>query len=631
MIPGSFNSSQESLEVVISSVREALLGSHQYSESYEYTLTIGRKSLVYSPKLIEYRGAATLCLERLIKHSNREVRRRSIDIIEQIGSESNGPDGELWPRILTEKKNSLDLLSEIIPESSFGVLSEIEDVAMHLWANNEHYADLEGKTINVLELIPRSSEYNLFKILSNTQHLIIDFNEVKENAPNTGRWSWLVHTYFRGLSDKEKNYLPDTIRDLAKKYKSPKEILDFLKLIDGEIKKEHWSYTPVIETWYEINPAPFVEIAKGDIDVLVPLRFRLGFHLSIQKEDGDYLKKYVSSTLTEKIISFEKTNQILQMIKLSSVDFTQKIDWYLVLIPHFDTRGVILFVSDYWRVFEGSYSQKDQEKIILPLSLILENDLLGDELTNLEHCIHFLIKNNILSGEPLNKIGSQIYNKLVSVIDIDHHEELLRVSAGSSLENILNFIEKRAVYSNDNNVYFTIIPYHGLNFLDDLITSYEDFKMFYSRLYVLVSKDLLSRYDIEHVTKSVINKSDESGKYYDRYISDLLKGGESELRQLLALSSSFDFSVDTMDIFVSLFEMAEKYNLSDLAQDSFAGIVFSYSWGGTIGQAPPAMVNRRDTLVKLKDKLKPGEIKTFVEAAIRRFNEDIDKHESEEE
>lgn len=631
MIPTSFDSSLESIEVIISSVREALLGSHQYSESYGYTLTIGRKSLVYSPKLIEYRGAAMLCLERLIKHSNQNVRAKSIDIIEQIGSESNGPKGELWSRILAEKNNSLDWLAEIIPASSFSVLAEIEDVAIHLWANNDNYPELEQKAVDILDQIPRIAEYNLFKILSNNQHLVIDFNEVKDNAPKSDRWSWLVHTYFRGLSDKEKNYLPDTIKEISQKYKTPKEILGFLGLLDSEIKKDHWSYIPVVESWYEVNPDPFIELANEDIDTIIPKRFRLGLHLSTQKNNAEYLQNYIDEISKTEVIPFEKTNYVLQMIRLNKIDLMQKIEWYLVLINHFDSSDARLFISNYWGLFEGAFTQEEQEKIILPISMILEKDLLGDQLSDLEHSLHFLIKNGILSNEPLKKLETQIYAKLVVIKSIDDNGELLRIACGNSLLNLLDFFERRAVYSKEKNVYFSIIPYHGLNFLDDMVQNYQDFKLLFSKLYSLTEKDLLSRFDIEHITKNIHNKGDASGKYYDQYISELLTGGKEETKQLIALSNTFGFSKESVDLFIAVFELAEKYDLFDSAYDSFANAVFSYSWSGAIGQAPTAMINRRDALVEMKDKLKAGRLKTLVEGAVKRFTENIEKHEAEDE
>lgn len=631
LIPDTFRSSMESIDVVISSVREALVGSHKYSESYGHTLTIGRKSLVYSPKLIEYRGAAMLCLERLIKHSNQDVRAKSIDIIEQIGSESNGPKGELWSRILTEKSSSLDWLSEIIPESNFSVLAEIEDVAIHLWANNNIYPELEEKAIDILQQIPRTAEYNLFKTLSNNQHLVIDFTEAKKNAPDTERWSWLVHTYFRGLSEKEKNYLPETTRELSEKYKTPEEILSLLELLDREIKKDHWSYTPVVESWYDINPDPFIELAKRGIDNVMPKRFRLGLHLSTQKNNTEYLQKYIDEISKTEVIPFEKTNYVLQMIRLNTVDLMQKIEWYLTLINHFDENDAQLFMSNYWGLFEGSFTQEQQEKIILPISVILEKNLLGDQLSNLEHSLHFLTKNGVLSNGSLKKLETQVYDKLVKIKNIDDHSELLRIACGNSLPNLLDFFEKRATFSKENNVYFSTIPYHGLNFLDDMVQTYDEFKLFFGKLYSLTEKDLLSRFDIEHITKNIHNKNNKNGKYYDQYISELLKGGEKETKQLIALSNTFGFSKETVDLFISVFELAEKYDLFDDAYDSFANAVFSYSWSGTIGQVPTAMISRRDALVQMKDKLKAGKLKTLVEGAVKRFTEDIEKHEAEDE
>lgn len=620
------------LNVFIESIKEALLGSHQYSENYEYTLTIGRKSLVYSPKLIEYRSAAMLGLEQLIKHHDQKVRSESINIIEQIGSESNGPQGDLWLKIVSEKSTALDWLSEIILDSNLMTLSEIENTCVHIWANNDTYPELEEKCIEVIRKIPKTPEYNLFKILSNNRTLILDFDKTISDAPKKERWSWLVHNCFRGLSTNEKDFLPETIKDIAAKYKTRDEILNLLTLLDNQIKKDYWGYIPVIETWYSIDKDSLNEIMENEVDVIIPARFRLGFHIAFQKNNDDYLPLYINGLTQNEIIPYEQVIYVLQMIKVSTVSLDQKITWYLILINHFDNRDARIFISDYWRLFEGVFEQEMQEKIIKPLTLIIEKNLLQDEMSDLDHCLHFLTKNNILSGDALEKLKKLIYEKLITIKNIDNHEELLKLACGSSLEQIIEFIEKRSIFSKKNNIYLNAFPYHGLDSLNEVIKSYKDFKYFYQKIYSLVSRDLLTRFDMERIVKKMTNKSDSEGSFHDKYVLELLASGDKDATlELIFLLSTLEFSGDQIDLYISIFNLAEKHLLSDKAYDAFAGIVFSYSWTGTIGEPPIALINRRDILITMKDRLPAGKLKSVIDAYATRFDEDIKKHEEEAE
>ena len=127
--------------------------------------------------------------------------------------------------------------------------------------------------------------------------------------------------------------------------------------------------------------------------------------------------------------------------------------------------------------------------------------------------------------------------------------------------------------------------------------------------------------------KNLKNHDEKHGDYLRQYIDEKIKEGKgSDLKIAVNALFGVHFGNDTADLFLNLMLSAEKVGALDDAKEVFSHQVLSGSYSSTIGEAPPALSNKKDALTKIYEKCPPGIIKNFIDALIKSLSDDIQRH-----
>ena len=616
-------------------VKEALSGSHEYSESYENQMTIGRKILVYKDSckraVDQYRNKAMELLKNIIFHSNFKIKRIGIEIINDIGHEAASTSDELWTRIVSDKRQAIDWTRTLINETApLELLSSIEDVFIGYWANNNIYQDLSVEVANILRDYPRSPEYIIFRYFVAPDIIVTNFIEIESKAPEKNRWSWLVDNYFRHHNSKHED-LESAVKQLSDKLRDKDEIIKYLKKLDKEVKDiRQWQYVPLIETWSKFNKESFIEIAN-EKSLLngVPGIFHRGICRIAADEDQKYISAYAKDILDNlDNLRAEKVDNLLDLISIHNVPTKEFIPWLLKIIEKSDSYLKHMILHKAYFIFKDR-SQEEKNKVID----VLETSLGGIVDSHVLDMFDFLLHNAVqwnLPDEGLEKIRIALFEIIKDIGSIDYNvDELLKFVINGDLDEFIKFVDYRLnkykILSDQKYIdHFDPIPFFGFPSSEDLIKNYNDFSKVMDKIIFWRNEQLLYSFDMDNLLKNFKKHHDEHGDYLKHYIVDKIKqGGANNLKTAINALFGVAFGNDTADLFLEMLLSAEKAEVLNEAKSVFSHQVLSgiYRWAAR--EAPPALLNKKEALTKIYDECPPGAVRNYIDSLIKSISKDI--------
>ena len=622
---------------------ESLAGSHEHVESYGIEMSIQRKIINYSgrqKKMIdELRNKALSIMQFLLFHKNKKTRLYAVDIINSIGQDGNNRQ-PLFNRIIKDELFTLALIKKFIKNESnnYKIINKLEDHLIRIWANTDSYPqNIITLAEKILNSYKRSPEYIIFSYYTAEDIVIINFDDVKKNAPEKNRWRWLVDNRFNKFNF-DQNSFDKIINLISEKYKTKEEITDYLKKIDEDIGQDYYvPYIPLIETWYKFNKKELLSLSEDyDSKKEIPERYYRGFVTIKCQNNPEYLEEYANKLISNKelIKNVEKVDILLSLAKdYFTVD--QYIKYIIEIINKTSTavKSTILHRS-YFLFNEAFKKNRDKSIDILISSLDGElNERVMDMFTFLfrhlsEWGIH--LKND-------SELLIKIYGVLKDIKKIDYYSnELLGIVYKNNLFGFLNFIDYRLIKYAKNieaggNIFdFDPIPNDIFNSLEELLNTYEDFKFLMEKIFEWDSRGIIYSFDKEHLVNDIHNKSSKNEKYLIGYIEEILSSdGKDNLLKAMSALECLDFSPETQNLYLKVIIASQEFGLNKKSTSTLWHKVFTGSYSSSIGEAPKLLIDKKNALIAMRDNCPPGEIRTFIEGLIdslsKEIQDDIDR------
>ena len=619
-------------------VKESLMGSHEFTETYGNQMSWGRKSLEYDlhyKKAIDvYRDSGLDVLQKIIFHKNDKIKRIGVDLVDDIGRESVSDNKDFLSRILSDRKVAISWVKKLIrKDSSNELLSSIEDLMIRYWAMNEEHKDLSSKVATVLRSYPRSPEYVVFRQFVSQDIVISDFAKIEKDAPVTNRWSWLVHNFFRSHELNE-DLLMESVNRLSKKYSTTKKLLSYLDNLDREIKDiRSWQYIPLMETWAKYAEAVVIKLVDNkDLLNSVPKVFRQGLYRVASDKNRKYIVAYAEDLVGNgKELDVDNVDILLDLISRHRLPISQFMPWLSKVIKasSWHVRSTILHRSYF--IFQER-NKDDREAVLDILELSLEGDIDDSMLDMYSFLFHHAIEWQLV-GEKMDRIKSKLFEIIKNVNSIDYHvDELLNFSINGDLDKFIELIDCRLkkdkeIFDKGQTGRFDAVPYDGFNSLEKLIKDYRDFSEIMDKINTWKREDLIYSFDIDHLIKNCRKGDEESGDYIKRYIEEKVrKGSKDDVK--LAISSLYGvpFGLDTANLFLDALIEANKLGIFSEARDVFSHRVVSGGYSGTVGEAPPELVAKAKALKLMIEKCPQGRIKGLLSSLLNSVEEDIRGH-----
>jgi hypothetical protein len=625
-------------ELASEGVKEALSGSHEYQESYEYQLTIGRKVLRYSGSFKEsidqYRDKAMEVLQCFIFHQNDKIKKMGIEIIDYIGYRPASKNDDFWDRILGDIEKAFAWLDNLISHTnSHQLLSSIEDVLIRYWEDNEDHPNLSENAADILRAFPRSIDYLIFRYFVAHDMIISDFKKLEEGAPEKDRRRWLINNHYRYSAFPQRDF-DELVEKLSDKYKERDEIIEYLNRLENEIKgNPHWQYVPLIETWSKFNDKAFIQIATNrKLMEKIPERFHLGICQAASDKDKKYIDEYAESILADlENLRPQKIDILLDLIIRHNVSASKFMPWFLKIIERADGRVKSSILYSSYHIFKDR-PQRERDQVVN----ILEQSLQGEvDYKVLETC-DFLIqdaKHWNLQDEDLEKIRKRLFEIIRDIPNLDHHtDNLLGFAINGDLDKFINLLEyrfkKQSEYHKRGKILdYHAIPFNGFSSAKGLIRTYEDFVKLMEKVNTWSNEGLLSTLSSELVIGSLHINDSEQRDYLMAYISEKVEAGDiGNLRIAANALYSVPFSDSTTDLFLEYLIAAEKVGLFDEIKHILARQVFIGSYPSGTWQICSNLVHKKELLERIYDKCPPGAIKSYINSLITSAVEKIRKY-----
>jgi hypothetical protein len=619
-------------------VKEALAGSHEYSESYGNKITWGRKILLYEKQFIktidQYRDKAMLLLKKLIFHPSDTIKKMGIETVDDIGRESGSVNAEFSARIASDRKKALAWIKELlIKKTSFEVLSEIEDVLIKYWSINNFNDDLSKEAATILRDFPRTPEYLIFRHFISRDFIIPDFNKIEKEAPETERWSWLVHNHFH-RHEFDQGLLDQLANQLSKKYKNTVEIIGYLNVIEKETKDiRQWGYVPLIETWAKFNERVFLEIARNkELLNQVPEIFHLGIYKVASAKDEGHIAGLAKEIVDDpENIKPGKVNILIELITEHKIAADIFMPWFSVIIKNADKFLKSNMLHRAYFIFNDR-SQGEKNKV----TQILELSLQGEVETHVLDMFDFLLTNAIkwnISQESLEKLRASLFNIIKNIERIEYHvDNLIKFVINEDLDKFIELVDYRLKKYNKNveggkSTRFDPIPYDGFRSLENLVKNYSDFARLMDKINEWKESDILYSFDIEHLLCKCKQSDEECDNYLGRYIGEKIKqGNEESLKIAVNALHGVHFGKDTAELFLDSLSASEGKNIFDEAKSVFWHQVVTGGYSAKLGEAPAALVAKKEALDDIYEKSSPGVIKNFIDSLRDSISRDIKRH-----
>lgn len=614
-------------------IKETLAGSHEYRDNYGITLTVGRRTIQVVKQVHELRDKAIEIIKTLVSHPKVEIRKLGVEVIGDIGDEALSKDGDLWKRIVNDKDKGLDLIALMLESTTDdSLVNEAETILIRIWANNDTYPELAAKAGLILNKIEKTSEYKLYGYFVSKDLVFADFKAIEALAPTKNRWSWLVHNHFRNYELDQQQFELIT-KPLADKYKTPKDLLLFLNELDKKIGKDaQWGYVPVIETWYTHNPLVFKEIKKQNLIREIPFRFHRGIHRVLTKIDPKYIHEYAEAlTSASGDLTIENIDYFLDLLIEYKPPLTDFLPWLKTLAANPDSKIKNIILHRAYFIFKD-LDDKERKKIYEVIKPILENAKSEEVIDMLEFLLHNA-KGWGLDPENFEELKQKLLSLLKDLPKIDYHgNELLGIAVDNNLKNFIAFIDHRlgrekAAYDAGENK-FDAIPYDGFKILDELVKTYEEFAELTDNVMKWQLEEKLYSFDVDHIMKNLTGKQDvEHGNYLDYYINEKInRGDKKSIEEGIISLHALTFGKSSSGLYLKVLIEAEKSGLLDKAREVFAHEVVSGGYTSTFGEAPPALVKKKEALEDMKQNAPHGVIKTIIDNLLKNIELDIQTH-----
>ena len=619
----------EQVALISLAISEALSGSHEYSESYANTLTVGRRTLVLTPQVEEFRNMAMITLESLIKNKNLSFRIYAIDVIENIGHEAQSSSGDLWNRIIQDKSQALDWLREVLSDATYYFINRAEHLLIRIWANNDVYPELSIKAATILRAIPRPPEYLMYSQYVSSDLVIKDFTKLESEAPETGRWHWLVYNRFRHEIKEED--IEDTVKIIAGKYSTEEEVVKFLFELNGMIgDKVNWAYVPMIEVWANYNADCFTKIVLENRINIIPALFHEGFYSATIKRHPEYLEAYGKQLIAEAHpLEVKEVMHFLSMIIQTNPPFSRFFPSLVEITKKSTPNAKATILHKSFFIF-GRLEASEKKKVLDILAAALD----GEITPGIFDMFSFLFTHAIawnLDPAELKKFNLKLFDILkgAPIITYDIDEILRGVVVGDAkmFVDFLNYRIEKSEAEKKSPFEFRAIPHEGFGRTLEEFTRYEDFEIILDCVLTWKDRSGFHQFDIENILGHLSSQtSSEHGNYLNHYINKkITDNSKQSLNQAITALYALPLSEDSYATILKIWDAGKKLGLDEKVKSLISHKVISGAFSGQVGEAPPALVNKKDLLLKLKEITPAGTLRNHIDALIKQVEFDIQR------
>lgn len=621
------------VEAFVACATELLSASHEYTDSYEDTFTIGHRVIRAVPAVIEYREFVLERLLKLLHHPNTEHRIAIIEALEEHGRNWSPVVREipLREQINKERTGILEELGQLLDqETDIAVLSAIETRLLNWWAMELAGEDYIARLLENLDS-KRTPLYTAFRYFIASDYAIDNFKALKGNAPTGNRWSWWVEQEMRHRDLVALEPLATTI---LRTCPTPEKIAEFLDQLEALIEPHMpWANPPLIESIDQLKPDVCAEIrGNPDLWTRVPERFKTPIDRLLSQRSVDHVTAVANEVLAKQaaVTSLDASRLCISLMG-SSVPVEQKSAW-LHAITDIGSEEVLSEVA-----YRCSWVLADSPGHLVALLVKLIQRASDQAIRNIAFAVHRVTQKGIPAQAPTRELKEAIKERFLLKKKLDYHDrELLEFAFEGDLHGSLEWVKKRFKKEESDSIRmdFDAVPYHGFKFLEKLVRSANDFESVLRAAYELEQTEAALRFSVDYLLEPVLSKSlDGSKPYLIVSCEKLIADNEYRVihQELWWRLSRITADDTTASLFSRAIQLADTHGLLEDISDVIWDRLTVHSWSGSLREVPPQFINALEFVRRLKNEFQPGQARLLIEKIEQSLVKEIEGIQQEHE
>ncbi len=593
------NASKTRSKLIKAALSEVLAASHEYTRSYLDKMEFGERHLRNTPEVIRMREKAIAILKKMLFLDDIEFQTAAIDAAEQIGRTRMGSissrDMPLSNRFKDEREDVIKESSKLISiETDFRLLNDIEDMLLGWWARETPGFE-EG--VSLLRSFPKSPEYEIFRFYASRVEILENFSELESKAPNTNRWSWLVHNVMQKKWKMTAKDFEGPIQELSRKNDTLEKIANFL--VDFYYKlanvNDH-SYPVFISCWVNLQPEKFKELRKDNkLWSNISERFKSAIDYSLAENDSKYIEIIAGEILKD--LSKASRVQVGTLLALIASRLPEeRKEWLTTLITD-GSDDIINMVTR-----ELYFIHKEDQDINMVLELLMA------AISNITEAgkvfvdnVAFVIKSlekELRQHAKIEELVRLLYDLIKDRPKLEWDDQEIIEFCISDIDGLIDFLDYRLKKSKEFSSYsrFEAIPYDGIKHLNKSVKSFDDFKKFLSKTieWHNVYSSGKEYYEVEKVLKPILLSRglDKNSLYIGNFISELIEN--DDIDNVFVCMQYLPLNSETTDLFFRVCEWGVgKNKTNEIKSLLFSKTIPEGGWSSSHNEPPPALLEKK--------------------------------------
>jgi hypothetical protein len=313
-------------------------------------------------------------------------------------------------------------------------------------------------------------------------------------------------------------------------------------------------------------------------------------------------------------------------------------------IPSLDKYGIIksvaekniddlnLTIIERMRFIGDKLSAKAMAEIVL----VVLNHLSAKAQAKATDHIAFILHNKSKEyiSDFLSISRDALYSALLNNSKLDYHDFEIAAFLFAEVKDLLGFIETRLEREKEINKYseYEAIPFHGIEFINKFINSNDSYMLAIQKTLEWHKKyEGITNYSVSKVFEQIMSLRDSFGDLYFNHIKVKFYDKNSFPGCLQCL---FRLPLNKKNL--STFEEIIKKSSELGYEDEMAKLLRSKiypegGWSSSVGQVPPAFIEKKECFEKLKTTAPEGKLKNAIDECVRGVEQMIEEHKKEEE
>ncbi|MFH1698656.1 MAG: hypothetical protein ABH882_06340 [Candidatus Omnitrophota bacterium] len=634
IIEASLKGTEPIIEFSKVALQEVLASAHEWTHSTYESMQFGTRALQATEAVLVMRNKAIEIVKGMLLDARSEVRLAAIDVVEDIGRCHFGPGVStnipLRGKIAEEKQEMLEFIAQnnlIKKENDRHVLSSYEDLLISWWA---HQDASDEKTLTLFNQIKYDSEYRIFRYYKSRWDISDDVRGQLKNAPTKDRWPWVVDNIMQKkwhltVEDFEKDAIA-----LNEKYSSPVEIVGFLDWL-GKAVTVSSANALFLRAWFKQNPDAFKQIrVQKDLWSKIPLIFKYTITYDLVQKYPEMAKAIIDEVLLTPNVS---TDEAKIAIDILSYD-----------IPSLDKYGIIksvaekniddlnLTILERMRFIGDKISAKAMAEIVL---IVLNHLTVQAQAKAVDH-IAFILhrKSKEYVNEFLGVTRDVLYLTLLNDNKLDYHDFEIAILLFTEVKELLGFIGSRLEREKEINKYseYEAVPFHGIEFINKFINTDESYLFAIRKTLEWHKKyEGIINYSVSKIFEQVMSLRDSSGGlYFDHIKAEFYNN--NNFPECLQCLFRLPLDKKNLNTFKEILEKSSELRYEDQMIKLLRSKIYPEGgWSSSVGQVPPAFIEKRECFEELKKTAPEGKLRNALDECVRGVEQMIEEHKKEEE